>query len=77
MRNPPHSALLAVRNAGDAYMIVSGHDGVGDHAQRLMRMAQDMLSVVEKMQGMNGEAIEIRIGLHTGGCMGWSGRADG
>lgn len=47
---------LQVETIGDGYMVVAGHDGAGDHAQRMMAMAADMLHEVRaaryKVQGI-------------------------
>mgnify|MGYP001807559501 CR=1 FL=1 len=55
---------------GDAYMIVSGHDGVGDHAARMLRMAAAMLGAVEDMRGYDGRELQVRSGLGRGGRRG-------
>ena len=51
---------------GDAYMIVGGHKGTSDHAEKMVHMAKDMLAEVAQMKGFDGRNIEIRIGIHTG-----------
>lgn len=54
--------------AGDAYMVVSGHDdeSKADQMQRLMGMAQDMLKEVQAQNLPNDGILQIRIGIHTG-----------
>lgn len=47
-------------------MIVSGHDGVPDHASRMLRMARSMIDAVSSMRGHDGRPLQIRIGVHTG-----------
>ena len=48
-------------------MIVSGHDGVKDHAQRMLRMAEGMLEAVSglSMRGVDDEPIQIRCAWGT------------
>ncbi|KAF5825625.1 nucleotide cyclase, partial [Dunaliella salina] len=53
-------------STGDAYMIVSGHDGVQDHALRMAAMARGMIDAVSRMRAFDGRPLQIRIGLHTG-----------
>ncbi|KXZ45709.1 hypothetical protein GPECTOR_51g695 [Gonium pectorale] len=58
--------VYKVETIGDAYMIVSGHDGVADHAPRMLRMAAQMLTAVSDMRGFDGRELQIRVGIHTG-----------
>ncbi|GLC61564.1 hypothetical protein PLESTB_001770200 [Pleodorina starrii] len=58
--------VYKVETIGDAYMIVSGHDGVEDHAARMLRMAACMLEAVTDMRGFDGRELQIRVGIHTG-----------
>ncbi len=59
-------------SAGDAYMVVSGHEPEGrvvDHASRMLRMAKGMLAAVEALGeqwAFAGEPLQVRIGVHTG-----------
>lgn len=50
--------MFKVETIGDAYMVVAGHDGDRNHAQRMVDMAVDMLRVVEDLQGKVGPAAE-------------------
>lgn len=50
-------------DSGDAYMIVSGHDGVEDHAVRMLRMAAHMLDAVSGMRGYDGKELQVRRGV--------------
>ena len=54
--------------AGDAYMIVAGHEEVSrkDHAVRAVKMASDMVKAVSTMTMPNGKPLNIRVGIHTG-----------
>eukprot|EP00951_Prasinocladus_malaysianus_P022780 scaffold191815_cov51-Prasinocladus_malaysianus.AAC.1 len=49
-------------------MAAAGHCETSskDHAQRLINMAKDMLSAVEKIKLPDGSSLKIRIGVHTG-----------
>ncbi|KAJ9534135.1 hypothetical protein QJQ45_002135 [Haematococcus lacustris] len=58
--------VYKVETIGDAIMIASGHDGVHDHALRMLAMARSMLQAVKKVVGHDGQPIEIRIGIHSG-----------
>ncbi|KAG2487120.1 hypothetical protein HYH03_014233 [Edaphochlamys debaryana] len=58
--------VFRVEHTGESYLVVSGHDGTPDHQRRLLSMAADMLSAVQQLAFPGGEALRIRIGLHTG-----------
>ena len=60
--------VYKVETIGDAYMIVSGHDGVADHAPRMLRMARAMLAAVRALgiAGADGQPLQIRVGVHSG-----------
>jgi hypothetical protein len=64
-RFPFHFAHVIVVAAaqGDAYMIVSGHDGVADHAARMLRMATHMLLAVSDMRGFDGKELQVGCGF--------------
>ncbi len=54
---------------GDAYLVVSGHNGESDHALRCCMMATAMLEAVEQLGDRwthEGNPLQIRIGMHTG-----------
>lgn len=57
--------VYKVETIGDAYMIISGHDGSDDHADRLVKVARDMLSSIKGLR-LRGEPIRIRIGINSG-----------
>lgn len=40
-------------------MIVSGHDGRGDHAVRMVGMARAMIDVVSHMTGFDGRPLQV------------------
>jgi class 3 adenylate cyclase len=52
--------VFKVETIGDAYMVVAGHDGDSNHAQRMVDMSVDMLKVVQSLQGKVGPAAEAR-----------------
>jgi hypothetical protein len=39
-----------VETIGDAYMCVTGHDGIGDHAQRMSAFAREMIEVCNRVK---------------------------
>ena len=57
---PGRAPIVPPPQIGDAYMIVSGHDGVEDHAPRMMAMAQGMLEAVAAMRGFDGRELQVR-----------------
>eukprot|EP00873_Tetraselmis_striata_P002171 jgi/Tetstr1/422435/TSEL_013273.t1 len=63
--------VFKVETVGDSYMAMSGHDEESqfDHAKRLVALAQSMveaLSLAELKLPGTGEAVQIRVGIHTG-----------
>ncbi|GLI63472.1 hypothetical protein VaNZ11_006446, partial [Volvox africanus] len=58
--------VFRVEHTGESYLVVSGHDGTSDHIKRILSMAVDMLSAVQQLTFPGGEALTIRIGVHTG-----------
>ncbi|GIL91806.1 hypothetical protein Vretifemale_19399 [Volvox reticuliferus] len=58
--------VFRVEHTGESYLVVSGHDGTGDHIKRVLSMAVDMLSAVQQLTFPGGQALTIRIGVHTG-----------
>lgn len=56
-----------IKTIGDAYMVAAGlpeaHD---DHAGALARMALEMMAQVRALRNECGEALDVRIGLHSG-----------
>jgi len=56
-----------IKTIGDAYMAVAGlPEPVHDHAERLARMALDMLATVERVRAETGLALQIRVGMAAG-----------
>ncbi|HEX7076330.1 MAG TPA: adenylate/guanylate cyclase domain-containing protein [Hyphomicrobiaceae bacterium] len=56
-----------IKTIGDAYMAVAGlPDPTHDHAERLARMALDMLAVVERFRAETGLSLQMRIGMAAG-----------
>lgn len=59
--------LEKIKTVGDAYMAVAGlPQPAGDHAARAARMALAMHECVARLAGETGEALALRIGLHSG-----------
>jgi len=59
--------LEKIKTIGDAYMIASGiPDPVDDHAQRIMKCAIDMISVIQEFNSCYGTSLSIRIGINSG-----------
>jgi class 3 adenylate cyclase len=56
-----------IKTIGDAYMVVGGLPTPrDDHVEAVCNMALDMLAVLEKRRERTGQALNIRIGVHTG-----------
>lgn len=57
-----------VETIGDAYVVVAGvPEPVEDHADRLIAMGLDMITATRNvLSPVNGEPIQMRIGVHTG-----------
>lgn len=63
--------LEKIKTIGDAYMAVSGMPVArADHTQAAAQMALDMIKVSDQLSAEIGEAVEVRIGLHTGSAVG-------
>ncbi|KAL5014772.1 hypothetical protein ScPMuIL_009042 [Solemya velum] len=60
--------VYKVETIGDAYMVVSGvPEKIANHAARMSAMAIDMLTETAHVKSpVSGNAIQIRIGMHTG-----------
>ncbi|GAX78845.1 hypothetical protein CEUSTIGMA_g6283.t1 [Chlamydomonas eustigma] len=59
--------LFRVEHTGEAYMVVSGHDGNRDHVKKMLALAQDMLSASWSLRFPGtGEPVRLRVGLHCG-----------
>jgi class 3 adenylate cyclase len=56
-----------IKTIGDAYMVAGGlPHRTEDHAEAIAEMAIEMRAALEGLKGTLGEAISIRIGIHTG-----------
>ncbi len=59
--------LEKIKTIGDAYMAAAGlPEQRADHAEVAARMAQGMLEAVAQIAVQTGEALSLRIGLHSG-----------
>ncbi|MES3020866.1 MAG: adenylate/guanylate cyclase domain-containing protein [Pseudomonadota bacterium] len=59
--------LEKIKTIGDAYMVVGGLPTPSDnHADAIADMALDIQAAMNKMRTKGGEALGIRIGIHTG-----------
>ncbi|PLS21887.1 adenylate/guanylate cyclase domain-containing protein [Neptunicoccus cionae] len=59
--------LEKIKTLGDAFMVAGGMpEAQPDHAERVARMALDMVAETNKFAEEMGENIELRIGIHTG-----------
>nr|XP_037276525.1 LOW QUALITY PROTEIN: guanylate cyclase soluble subunit beta-1-like [Rhipicephalus microplus] len=60
--------VYKVETIGDAYVVVAGvPDFVEDHADRLIAMGLDMITATKSVRNpVNGDFIQMRIGVHTG-----------
>jgi class 3 adenylate cyclase len=59
--------LEKIKTIGDAYMVVAGiPTPTTDHAERIARMAIDMIEVLRAYSVKTGVNLSIRIGIHTG-----------
>jgi class 3 adenylate cyclase len=56
-----------IKTIGDAYMVAGGlPDRSEDHAEAIAEMALAMRDVLEQLKPQLGEAVSIRVGIHTG-----------
>jgi adenylate cyclase len=59
-----------IKTIGDAYMAVAGiPEPAPDHAERLARMALDMLATVDRVREDTGLALHMRVGMASGPVM--------
>jgi len=59
--------LEKVKTIGDAFMAAGGMPvAQPDHAERVGRLALDMITSVERFSGISGEKILLRIGINSG-----------
>ena len=60
--------LEKIKTIGDAYMVVAGAPRArADHAEIIVQFALEMLESIKQFRAIaTGEAIQVRIGIHTG-----------
>lgn len=59
--------LEKIKTIGDAYMVVAGLPaGRDDHADAVARLALDMMAATDEVARETGEALRIRVGIHSG-----------
>lgn len=59
--------LEKIKTLGDAFMVAGGMpDPQPDHAERVARMALDMVAEADRFSEEMGEKVELRIGIHSG-----------
>jgi len=60
--------LEKIKTIGDAYMVVAGAPSArADHAEAIVQFAVEMLESIKQFRAIaTGEAIQVRIGIHTG-----------
>lgn len=59
--------LEKIKTVGDAYMAVGGlPQPRPDHVEAVVSFAVDMLDAVKRHRALNGGAIRLRVGIHTG-----------
>lgn len=59
--------LEKVKTIGDAFMAAGGMPAAQpDHAERIGRLALDMIKSVERFSGISGEKVLLRIGINSG-----------
>lgn len=56
-----------IKTIGDAYMVVAGvPTNCADHASKMADMALDMLNAIKRHNAATGQALQIRVGIHSG-----------
>jgi len=56
-----------IKTIGDAYMAAAGlPEPRADHAQAVAALALDMRTALDRISGLRGQAISLRIGIHSG-----------
>lgn len=58
-----------IKTIGDAYMVATGLQGEGDHALRMVQLAQDMQRSFEVFRAQHGLDLGLRIGVHSGAAV--------
>ncbi|TVQ63429.1 MAG: HAMP domain-containing protein [Spirulina sp. DLM2.Bin59] len=62
-----HHGLEKIKTIGDAYMVVGGlPEPQAGHAEAIATMALDMLTILAAFNDRTGEALSLRIGIHSG-----------
>lgn len=62
--------LEKIKTIGDAYMVAGGlPDRSPVHAEKVAEFALDMLSEIQSFREKSGYAIQLRIGIHSGGAI--------
>ncbi len=62
-----HHGLEKIKTIGDAYMVVGGvPEPQANHGEAIAAMALDMLTILEAFNDRTGEALSLRIGIHSG-----------
>ena len=61
-----------IKTIGDAYFCVAGAHASrsSDHAERMLKFSIDIFAFLNSFNKQNEKKINIRIGLHTGECVG-------
>jgi class 3 adenylate cyclase len=63
--------VYKIETVGDAYICVAGAPTPClDHAERMARVAIDILSTIETFATSSGRKLQMRVGLHSGACVG-------
>ena len=56
-----------IKTIGDAYMVAAGlPEPRDDHAAALAQVALDMVAAVQRLRAERGDALDVRIGIHSG-----------
>lgn len=58
-----------IKTIGDGYMVATGLDGAGNHAERMINLAQDMHSTFEDFRQTQKLDIGLRTGVHSGAAV--------
>lgn len=63
-----HRGVEKIKTMGEAYLAVAGLPvPAADHAARAAHMALDMLEAMDRFNARSGSALQVRIGINTGG----------
>jgi class 3 adenylate cyclase len=62
-----HLGLEKIKTIGDCYMVAGGlPEPHTDHAEAVAEMALAMLGIAAELAARSGEALDVRIGIHSG-----------